>query len=264
MANFEHNIILNTDSYKASHFLQYPQGSEALFSYVESRGGDYKETVFFGLQYIIKQILANPITKEMVEEADVFFKMHGEPFNKDAFMYIIEKYNGYLPLKIKAVKEGAVIPTHNVLVTIESTDEKALEIGSYFEPLFLRVWYPITVATQSFNIKKVIKAYLDETSDDPEGQIGFKLHDFGARGVSSAESSGIGGMSHLVNFMGSDTLMGVYFANKFYNIDMAGFSIPAAEQHSTITSYGRDGEVAAYRNMLKQFAKPGSLLGCSI
>jgi nicotinamide phosphoribosyltransferase len=40
---------------------------------------------------------------------------------------------------------------------------------------------------------------------------------------------------------------------------MAGFSIPAAE-HSTITAWGCDGEAEAYRNMLRQFAKPGSLV----
>jgi nicotinamide phosphoribosyltransferase len=40
---------------------------------------------------------------------------------------------------------------------------------------------------------------------------------------------------------------------------VAGFSIPAAE-HSTITSWGREGEVDAYRNMLKQFAKPASIV----
>ena len=36
----------------------------------------------------------------------------------------------------------------------------------------------------------------------------FKLHDFGARGVSSLESAMLGGMAHLVNFRGTDTLTG--------------------------------------------------------
>jgi nicotinamide phosphoribosyltransferase len=59
--------------------------------------------------------------------------------------------------------------------------------------------------------------------------------------------------------MGSDTISGVLFAREYYNAGIAGFSIPAAE-HSTITSWGRDGEVDAYRNMLAQFAKPGSIV----
>jgi len=87
----------------------------------------------------------------------------------------------------------------------------------------------------------------------------FKLHDFGARGVSSLESALLGGMAHLVNFQGSDTLAAVLGARVFYGEPMAAFSIPAAE-HSTITAWGREGEVDAYRNMLKQYAKPGALL----
>ena len=69
----------------------------------------------------------------------------------------------------------------------------------------------------------------------------------------------IGGMAHLVNFMGTDTISAVLGARKYYNEPIAGFSIPAAE-HSTITSWGRENEADAYRNMLKQFAKPGALV----
>jgi nicotinamide phosphoribosyltransferase len=113
------------------------------------------------------------------------------------------------------------------------------------------------VATQSKSIKKVILDYLEKTGDP--AAIDFKLHDFGARGVSSLESAGIGGAAHLVNFMGTDTITGLLYAREYYNAGIAGFSIPAAE-HSTITSWGRDNEVDAYRNMLTQFAKQGSIV----
>jgi nicotinamide phosphoribosyltransferase len=107
----------------------------------------------------------------------------------------------------------------------------------------------------------MILDHLRKSSDNPEAEIDFKLHDFGARGVSSRESAGIGGMSHLVNFKGSDTVEGIRFANHYYKSEMAAFSIPAAE-HSTITSWGREHEVDAYRNMLTQFAKPGKIVAC--
>jgi nicotinamide phosphoribosyltransferase len=113
------------------------------------------------------------------------------------------------------------------------------------------------VATQSYTIKQVILDFLEKTGDP--STIDFKLHDFGARGVSSMESAGIGAAAHLVNFMGTDTISGVLFAREYYNAGIAGFSIPAAE-HSTITSWGRAGEVDAYKNMLAQFAKPGSIV----
>jgi nicotinamide phosphoribosyltransferase len=255
----EENIILKTDSYKASHWLQLPPKTTKIFSYIESRGGRHDHTVMFGLQYYLKRYLQTRVTVEDVTEAEEFFKVHGEPFNKAGWLHIVNAHDGLLPLRIRAVPEGTVVPVSNALVTVENTCPHCAWVTSYVETMLLRVWYPITVATESRSIKKIIKAYLDLTSDDPEGEIAFKLHDFGARGVSSQESAGIGGAAHLINFMGSDTIDGVRHANHYYKSPMAGFSIPAAE-HSTITSWGREHEVDAYRNMLKQFGKPGALL----
>jgi nicotinamide phosphoribosyltransferase len=253
-----HNFILNTDSYKCSHWLQYPANTKNVFSYVESRGGKYAHTVFFGLQMYLKEYLTKPITQEMIDEADRFLKIHGEPFNREGWEYILKEHNGYLPLRIHAVDEGRVIPTHNVLVTVEATDPKCYWLVSYIETSLLRaVWYPTTVATISWTIKQIISKYLNETGD-PAG-ISFKLHDFGARGVSSQESAGIGGAAHLTNFMGTDTIEGALTAMRYYNCDVPAFSIPAAE-HSTITAFGKDGEVDAYRNMLKQYGQEGKLV----
>jgi len=249
------NIILNTDSYKASHYLQYPPNTKYVFSYVESRGGEYDYTVFFGLQAFLKEYLSKPITQEMIDEAEAFWPAHGEPFNKEGWQYILDTYKGYLPLLIKAVPEGTVVPTLNALVTIENTDPKCYWLTSYVETAILRaVWYPTTVATVSHSIKQVIKKFLLQTADNEAlGGLPFKLHDFGARGVSSLESAGIGGAAHLVNFMGTDTVSGVLFAQKYYNeTNMLAFSVPAAE-HSSITTWGRDGELEAYRNMITQF-----------
>jgi nicotinamide phosphoribosyltransferase len=258
MSDFTNNIILNTDSYKCSHWLQYPEGTQNVFSYIESRGGKYAHTVFYGLQMWLKEYLTKPITQEMIDQADAFLKVHGEPFNKAGWQYILDKHNGYMPVKINAVAEGSVVPTHNVLATIEATDPKCFWLPSYLETQYLRgVWYPTTVATISWTIKQIIKKYLEETGDP--ALIDFKLHDFGARGVSSMESAGIGGSAHLINFMGTDTISGALYAMKYYNTDVPAFSIPAAE-HSTITAFGKENEVEAYRNMLRQYAKPGALV----
>ena len=253
------NILIDTDSYKASHFLQYPPNTTGMYSYVESRGGKYPDTVFFGLQYYLEKYLSKPITEAMVLEAAEFFKAHGEPFPLEAWLYVARELGGKIPLRIKAVPEGMIVPTHNVLMTVESTDPKAFFAVTWFETMLMRIWYPITVATQSNHIKRDILSWLEKSADNPQAEINFKLHDFGSRGVSSQESAEIGGASHLVNFMGSDTCAGVYAANKYYGIPMAGFSIPAAE-HSTITAWGKANEVEAFRNMLTQFAKPGSLV----
>lgn len=254
----KHNLILNTDSYKASHWLQYPPGTEKIFSYIESRGGRYDQTLFFGIQAFIKEYLMTPITAEDIDEATEFFKAHGEPFNREGWFSLLDKHNGFLPIRISAVPEGTVVPTGNVLVTVENTDPEFFWVTSYIETALLRaVWYPTTVATQSWHIKQIIKKYLEDTGD--VSALNFKLVDFGARGVGSFESAGIGGMGHLVNFMVSDTISGVLAARRFYNEPMAGFSIPAAE-HSSITSWGKEREVDAYRNMLTQFGGKDKLV----
>ncbi|SDV47316.1 nicotinate phosphoribosyltransferase [Chitinasiproducens palmae] len=258
LASILSNPILNTDSYKASHFLQYPPEATGMFSYVESRGGRFDETVFFGLQMLLKEYLCRPIDDRMIDEARDFFAVHGEPFNEAGWRYIVATYGGYLPVRIRAVPEGTVVPTHNVLMTVESDDPEVFWLASYLETMLLRIWYPVTVATQSWHLRRTIAGYLDRTSDDP-AQLPFKLHDFGARGVSSTESSAIGGAAHLVSFSGSDTVLGVIAANRYYNETMAAFSVPAAE-HSTITAWGREREADAYRNMLRQFGRPGAIV----
>lgn len=250
--------ILNTDSYKVSMWKQMPAGTTGVYSYIESRGGRYDNTVFFGLQAFIKEYLLDPITQSDIDIADEILTAHGEPFNRAGQQYILDKHDGYLPVVIRAVPEGSVVPVKNVLATIENTDPDCFWLTTWLETALLRaVWYPTTVATQSYTIRKVILDYLEKTGDP--STIDFKLHDFGARGVSSLESAGIGGASHLINFMGTDTITGVLYAREYYNAGVAGFSIPAAE-HSTITSWGRDNEVKAYENMLKQFARPGSIV----
>lgn len=255
------NPILDTDSYKASHFLQYPPGTRGISSYIEARpGGEYPKVLFFGLQVFLKDMLENPVRKEDILEAEELFRSHGLPFNKEGWEYIVDRYHGKLPLCFEAIPEGTLIDVGNMLVQVCNTDVRLFWLSSYIETALLRaIWYPTTVATNSFYVKKIIMKNLLRTSDDPENQINFKLHDFGARGVSSFESAGLGGMAHLVNFMGTDTVTGLMFARKYYHEKMAGFSIPAAE-HSTITAWGGpDKEIDAFRNMLR-FAKDGHKL----
>lgn len=253
------NILLNTDSYKSSHYLQYPPKSEYISSYIEARAPEGKATLFFGLQAFVKAYLLTPFTQADIDEAQEILTAHGLPFNKEGWQYILERYKGYLPLAIEAVEEGSVVPTGSVLVQVVNTDPKVPWLTSYIETALLRaIWYPTTVATISYTIKQTIRAYLEETAEDAEALLPFKLHDFGARGVSSEESAMLGGLAHLVNFQGTDTLSAIVGARRYYGEKMAGFSIPASE-HATMTSWTKEGETDAYANMLKHFAKEGSL-----
>lgn len=259
--NLRENPILDTDGYKPSHYLQFPPGMTGMFSYLESRGGPFDQTVFFGLQYLIRRYLQAEVTKNDIDEAELFCKSYGVPFPRKGWEKVRDL--GYLPLRIRAVREGTVVPTHNVLMTVESTDPETYWLVGWFETMIMRLWYPITVATLSWHCKASILRHLQKSADDPLAEIDWKLHDFGARGVSSRETAGIGGMSHLVNFKGSDTIEGIRYAEHYYGTPekMPSGSIPAAE-HSTITSWGREREVDAYRNMIRQFGKPGALVAC--
>ncbi|KAL8621144.1 hypothetical protein ACOMHN_004815 [Nucella lapillus] len=250
------NILLVTDSYKVTHHFQYPDKTTTVCSYFESRGGKFPTTVFFGLQYILKRFLLGPvITKEKIAEAKELYNGHfgADVFNEEGWNYVLEKYGGCIPLRIRAVPEGTEVPVKNVLFTVENTDPKCFWLTNYFETLLVQVWYPMTVATNSRAQKEIIAKYLNETADSLDG-LHFKLHDFGFRGSTSVESAGIGGAAHLVNFYGTDTIAGISTAKKFYSCPMAGYSIPAAE-HSTITTWGKEGESQAFRNMLTKFPK---------
>ena len=255
------NLILNTDSYKYSHFAQYPPETAAISAYVESRaGGEHDNVLFFGLQMFLKAYLSRPVTVADVDEAEGMITAHGLPFNRPGWDLLVSRLGGYLPLMIEALPEGMVVPAGTPLVQVRNTDPDFFWLPTFIETALLRaVWYPSTVATVSWHVRQMIAEALDKTCDDPGPVLPFRLHDFGARGATSHEQAGIGGAAHLVNFMGTDTVAGLVHAKRYYGEQMAGYSIPAAE-HSTMTSWGEAREREAYENMVDQFGGEGKLV----
>ena len=252
------NLILNSDSYKTSHWLQYPPGSEYMSSYVEARKGDH-DVLFFGLQAFIKEYLQAPITMAHIDEAEAVITAHGLPFNRTGWQRLVEKHDGFLPVRIQAVPEGSIVPVSNVVCQIVNTDPEFYWLPSYLETALLRaIWYPSTVASLSYFCKNVIKAALQKSADSVDA-LPFKLHDFGARGGSSMETIALGSLANLVNFSGTDSMTALVAASRWYGMDkdMPAFSIPAAE-HSTMTAWGRQRETQAYDNILEQFGGAGN------
>jgi len=249
--SFLSNLIFLTDSYKVSHWRQYPKSITKMLSYFSSRGGLYPETVAnVLLHYQMKRLEGVQITQEKIEEAAELFKFHfGDEsiFNRAGWEYILKEHGGRLPLKIKAVAEGTVVPHGNVLIVAESTDPKCPWVTNYFETFMVQNWYPSTVATFSYTAKNLINRYLEETGD-PAG-LPYKLHDFGVRGTSSMESAAIGGAAHLLNFSGTDNLPAMALLKKFYG-GYVGNSIPAAE-HSTACSWIKEKDF--FRHMIEEF-----------
>lgn len=260
MIDNNNNIILLSDSYKVSHKNTYPKNTTNITSYFESRvGAEFPKTVFFGLQYFMKKYLEGTVvTKEMIDAAEGILTKHMGYFNREQWDYIVERRNGKLPIRIKAVPEGTIIPESTCLMTVENTDPNCFWLPNYLETLLVQVWYPSTVATLSNFVRRDIKRFMEMTCDDLSG-LPFKLHDFGFRGTSSVESAGLGGLAHLLNFQGTDTIAALTMGINYYDSGVCGFSIPATE-HSNITSWTELGEVNAFENFLDQH--PEGLIAC--
>ena len=257
----ENNICLLTDSYKITHHYFYPKGTKKIYSYLESRvGAEFNKTIFYGLQYIIKKYLeGKAVTQEKIDEADNLMLTHlGEGiFNREGWQYILDEFDGMLPIEIKAVPEGTPVDVGNVLMTVENTDDKCYWLVNYLESLLLQVWYPSTIATLSAEVRKLANFYLDVTGSD-KSNLDFMLHDFGYRGATSTESSMLCGSAHLLSFSGTDTIPALTIPENYYNdSEVYGFSVQATE-HSVMTSLGQDGEIQQALNVIEN-AKNGIL-----
>ncbi len=270
ISSLEPNFIVLSDAYKYSHHKFYTPGLTKLSTYLESRGGKFQEIVMFGIQYILKKyFVGRVISEDMVQQA--YEKLNGEngvfgkdgSFSLEKWLRLVEKYDGRMPIEIKAVPEGTVVPVKNVLMMIENTDDEFPWLTSFIESIILQVWYPITVATLSREVKKTIAKYLFKTGTPIEKipmMIQFILNDFGFRGVSSVESASIGGAAHLINFMGSDNVVGSEMLIDYYGARfMYGKSIDATE-HSICTMEGEEFEIEVFRRVLAN--KPTGLVAC--
>lgn len=249
------NIITKTDSYKVSHWKQTPPDTSVISSFFAARGGLFPSTLFFGLQYIIKRhLLGRVVDKKRIVQGREFWTEHffgdGSLYNELGWRRIEREYGGRLPIVIRAIPEGTLVPTGNVLMTVENTDPLSSWLTNYLETLLTQVWYPSTTATNSHGMVRLIRFGLEETGDPT--LLPFKLHCFAFRGTTCCEAAGIGGAGHLINSRGTDTAPALEVVRDYYHERMAGNSIPAAE-HSTITSWGRPHEIDAYANMLRQF-----------
>lgn len=247
------NLLLCTDVYKLGHMQQYPEGTNKVYSYLTARSDkEIPYTVFFGLQYYLKEYLMTPVTHADVEEAIKYRTQILGPCPDD----VIQKWKkladlGYIPLEIKAVEEGTVMPCKNVLMTVTNTHDDFYWLVGYAESLLLKVWNTITVASYSKKLHNLTKKFTDETSDSGF-LLPFMVHDFGYRGVSSEETAALSGAAHLVNFLGTDTIPAVKFINQYYTPTTdgpIGLSVPASE-HSVMCAFGKENEFEAFANML--------------
>jgi len=248
------NVLLATDVYKMGHMEQFPEGITKAYAYLTARS-DKKIpfTLFNGLQPILKNYLAQKITHEMVTE----FLQVRESILGPTPKHIFEKMHaladlGYIPLEIKAVPEGTVLPVKNVLLTMTNTHPDFAWTVGFFESLVLKVWNPITVASYSMKLRNLVDTYADATVGN-RLHCDWAVHDFGYRGCSSEETAAISGAAHLINFRGTDTVPAVKFLmDNYFATGLIGGSVPASE-HSVMCSYGQADELKAFEHMLNTY-----------
>jgi len=248
-----------TDSYKLGHWGQYPRNTRAVYSYMESRpGAEFDFTCFYGLQALLKKnFLGQIVTRDCIEWGVKLAEQHfgnSRFFNREGWEYILNEHGGRLPLKIKAVPEGTCVPTNNVMMTVENTDPNCFWLTNYVESLLTHIWYPSTVATLSRQVKMLLWQDLVKSCDDPAAVIPFMLHDFGYRSATCDEAARIGGSGHLVNFVGTDTVVAMEDAIDYYGASLEGlaFSVPATE-HSIMTAGGPKGEPEIVGRLLDEY-----------
>jgi nicotinamide phosphoribosyltransferase len=146
------NLLLLTDSYKVTHWAQYPPGTKVIYSYLESRGGKHLKVLNFGLQYFLKRYLCGVVvTEPKIDEAERIYAAHfgpGSVFPRDKWMHIVLKHGGRLPIRICAPLEGEVIPYKNVLMTVENTDPECFWLTNFLETLLVQVCELLAAAAQ--------------------------------------------------------------------------------------------------------------------
>ncbi len=193
-----------------------------------------------------------PITQHEVDEAAMYHEFHGTSFDKAGWDYIVQELGGNLPVEIRAVKEGTVVPTGNVLFTIESTDERVYWVVSWLETVLMTVWYMSNVSTRSYYVRQLLTKYAETTQDNPF--VDYQYHNFGARGSTNPEAAQEGGVAHLMaGFMGSDNFATFQAVQNYYPVkDLTSImhSINATE-HSSTTAWGRDQEMDMIMNHLE-------------
>lgn len=260
----QYGEILDADSYKLSHANCYKEDANWMMSYLESRGGLFPKTKWVGLQLLLLEYFSTTLTHAQIDNLKEFALAHGEPFPENQFRKVVDVYGGKYPVIIKAVDEGSLVPTSNVLLTIESSvdDIDVMSLVSYFETKLMRVWYPTTVATLAYNMKQIGLKHLSKTVDNPNDFIGFFVNDFSSRGTTDLNGSIFGGVGHLANFIGSDNIPAILATMAAYNSPLpVAYSIRATE-HSVMSSQGKDGEEVIFQRLLEHWGDTSDLFAC--
>lgn len=261
------SAMLLCDFYKISHREQYPDKTETVYSTWTpriSRHEGVTEIVAFGFQGFIKKYLIEFFNQNFFQapKAGViadYKRMirHTLGVEDPPTKHIEELHDlGFMPLVIRALPEGALVPLRVPMLTIQNTHPKFFWLTNYIETLAsCEMWQPATSATIANQYRQLFDKFALMTVGDV-GFSQFQGHDFAMRGLSSLESSQLSGAGHLLSFIGTDSIPAISYLERYYNAsverEMIGTSIPATE-HSVMCASGSNSdadELDAFKRLI--------------
>lgn len=264
--------ILLKDGYKVGHKFQYPPGTTLVYSNLtprKSRSAGANEIIFFGLQYFIKEYLIRQFNEEFFKRPkDSVVKAYARRMDnylgKDSIPYqhIADLHDlGYLPLEIKALPEGSLVPMRVPIFTIKNTKPEFFWLTNMLETVLSAVlWKPSTSATTAFEYLRTFTRCARETVGDDLSFIPWQGHDFSFRGMSGIEDAVMSGAGHLLSFSGTDTIPAIDFLEQYYHADcekeLIGGSVPATE-HSVMCMGTQDGEIKTFERLINEVYPAG-------
>ncbi|MFZ1063217.1 MAG: nicotinate phosphoribosyltransferase [Acidimicrobiales bacterium] len=267
---------LLTDFYKISHREQYPPGTSTVYSTWTARESsefNIDHVVVFGVQAFIKRYFIdyfreNFFARRFEEIADEYVRLIRNTLgiSEPRTDHLRALWSlGYLPLEVRALPEGTLVPLRVPSVTFVNTKPEFFWLTNFVETLFsAESWLPSTSATLAFEFRKLFERFARETGGDLDA-VPFQGHDFSFRGMSSVEAAAASGAGHLLSFTGTDTIPAIVYLEQFYGADtekeLVGASIPATE-HSVMSAYGNqngDDEFRTYERLITQLYPSGML-----
>jgi len=259
------NPLFLTDGYKTGHHQQYPKGTTLVYSNFTPRSNKYApkgcdQVVSFGQQMIMKQIhdafqnefFSKPkdeVCGEMKHELSMYL---GTDYDVSHFEALHDL--GYLPIQVKAIQEGTLVPIKVPVLTIHNTHPDFYWVTNYLETIISNLlWKPMTSATIAHTYRKVLTKWQEKTDAERGWFIDWQGHDFSMRGMDSVEAVISSGLGHLTSFLGSDSLPTIYGARKFYGAtDVVCGSVNATE-HSVMCAGSKEDEVGTFRRLLETY-----------
>jgi len=271
------NPLHAIDSYKLDHRSQYPEGTTMVYSNFTARSDRHKtvpdfmwsgKTVFFGLQYYIRKFLiedwnTNFFNLPLETVMSRYIRRVANMIGSKAITYEhIEKLHnlGYLPIEIKALPEGSLVPIRVPMLVIYNTHPDFFWLTNYLETsLSSYLWKSITSATTAYHCRKFYNEMAVATGADPYF-CQFQGHDFSARGMSGMEDSSLSGAAHLLSFSGTDTVCAIDLLEDYYGAnsdkELVGVSV-AATEHSTMQLNGNENEFETYKRLITKVYPSG-------